>query len=77
MEWLTFIDPTALCVLGLILALTLLWGYVMVTSGKKEQPDLSLLYETSSGGGPKTGSGITGTAKKTTRAKPKKQVRAY
>ena len=70
MEWLTFIDPTALCVLGLILALTLLWGYVMVSGRKKEQPDLSLLYESTSG--PKTGSGL---AKKTSKTKPKKQVR--
>lgn len=71
MEWLVFIDPTALCVTALILALTLLWGYVMFSGGKKDQPNLSLLYEATTAL-PKAGSGTT--AKRTSKTRPKKYV---
>ena len=45
MDLLSSLDPTALCVVLLVLALTLLWAYVSVSGARREQPKLSALYE--------------------------------
>lgn len=55
MDWLpSVVDPTTVCVGLLILALTLVWAYVML-GGSTKQPDLSVLYEKESGAGKRTG----------------------
>ena len=61
-----FLDPTTLCVALLVLALCLLWAYVMLFAGKPQQPNFSVLYEQDSGG-PKPN-------KKQPKGKNKKQV---
>ena len=54
MDWLpSVVDPTTVCVGLLILALTLVWAYVMLGSAK--QPDLSVLYEKEPGPGKRAG----------------------
>lgn len=45
MDLLASVDPTAVCITLLIVALTLLWVYVSMTGTRKEQPNLSALYE--------------------------------
>lgn len=55
MDWLpSVVDPTTVCVGLLILALTLVWAYVML-GGSTKQPDLSVLYEKEAGAGKRTG----------------------
>lgn len=50
MDWLASLsDPNAVCVGLLLLALTLVWAYVML-GGSRKQPDLSALYETTGQG---------------------------
>ena len=45
MDLLTSLDPTAVCVTLLVVALSLLWCYVSVSGSRREQPNLSALYE--------------------------------
>ena len=39
------LDPTAVCVTLLVVGITLLWLYVSMSGGRREQPNLSALYE--------------------------------
>ena len=48
MDLLTSLDPTAVCITLLIAAFTLLWLYVSMTGARREQPNLSALYEQTS-----------------------------
>ena len=48
MDLLTSLDPTAVCITLLVVALTLLWLYVSMTGARREQPNLSALYEQTS-----------------------------
>ena len=45
MDLFVSLDPTAVCVGLLVLALTLLWAYVSLSGSRREQPKLSVLYE--------------------------------
>lgn len=45
MDWLMNLDPTAVCVTLLVVGLTLLWVYVSMSGTRREQPNLSALYE--------------------------------
>lgn len=44
MSWLS-LDPTTLCVLLLVLALSGLWVYVTVVKGSTKQPNFNVLHE--------------------------------
>lgn len=51
MDWLASLsDPNAVCVGLLLLALTLVWAYVMLWSGRKQPVELSTFYETTGQG---------------------------
>ena len=69
MDLMTSLDPTAVCITLLIVTLTLLWFYVSMTGARREQPNLSALYEQTS---LRPSSAASGQSSRSPRAAPTK-----